>query len=360
MEALTFPDAPVDSDVSQGQPRPSRSGPGATIYQVAQRAGVSIATVSRVLRGSAPVAAPTRERVLSAVAALQFTPSHSARSLAEGKQAANGIVFPDLSGPYYAEVVLGYEEVAGEMGRSVLILSTHGRQAARAMVLDLAARVDGLVVLGRTVDDDVLTELVGRGMPLVLLARDPIAGADAVNAENEKSAHALATHLTRDHGYTSLAFLGDVDASSDIARRWLGFRRALNDAEVPVPERPTPCAFDEQSGQRCAEELLREQRPQALFCANDEMALGAIAAAESLGLRVPDDLAVTGWDDVMAARHSRPGLTTVRQPMRELGALAARRLHERLAGGQEERRNEVLPTQLVLRASCGHHNEENP
>jgi DNA-binding LacI/PurR family transcriptional regulator len=95
-----------------------------------------------------------------------------------------------------------------------------------------------------------------------------------------------------------------------------------------------------------------------LVCANDEIALGAIAAAESVGLRVPDDLAVTGWDDVMAARHSRPGLTTVRQPMRALGARAARRLHQRLTGDSSEPRHEVLPTQLVLRASCGHHLEE--
>lgn len=361
MEALTYSRGGTGStsDGRDTRVRPSRSGQGATIYQVAQRAEVSIATVSRVLRGSAPVAAPTRARVLSAVEALHFTPSHSARSLAEGMHAANGIVFPDLSGPYFAEVVLGYEEVAGEMGRSVLILSTHGRQAARAMVLDLAARVDGLVVLGRTVDDHVLAELAGRAKPLVLLARDPIPGADAVNAENEESAYALTTHLVRDHGYDSLAFLGDADTSSDTAQRWHGFRRALRDARVPVPDRPTPCAFDEESGRQCAGQLLRERPPRALVCANDEMALGAIMAAETLGMRVPADLAVTGWDDVMAARHSRPGLTTVRQPMRELGALAARRLHERLAGDQGERRNEVLPTQLVFRASCGDHMEEN-
>ncbi len=358
MKALTYRGGSRSRNGDAPPTRASRSGHSATIYQVAQRAGVSIATVSRVLRGSAPVTAATRARVLSAVDALQFTPSHSGRSLAEGMHAANGIVFPDLSGPYFAEVVLGYEEVAGEMGRSVVILSTHGRQAAPAMVLDLAARVDGLVVLGRTVGDDVLAELVRRGMPLVLLARDPIAGAGAVNAENEESAYTLTTHLARDHGYTSLGFLGDADTSPDTAQRWAGFRRALSDAQVPVPHRPTPCAFDEESGRQSADQLLRERPPRALVCANDEIALGAIAAAERLGMRVPADVAVTGWDDVMAARHSRPGLTTVRQPMRELGALAARRLHERLAGAQEESRNEVLATQLVLRASCGHHIEE--
>jgi transcriptional regulator with XRE-family HTH domain len=187
MKALTdTPGAPTG-------PPPTRPG---TIYQVAQRAGVSIATVSRALRGTVPVAPTTRERVLRAVAELDYTPSRPARSLAEGRQEANGIVFPDLSGPYFAEVVLGYEEIAAEEHRGVLILSTHGREAADDMVLDLAARVDGMVVLGRTVGDATLHELIDKGLPLVLLARDPIAGVDCLNAENERSAHVLTTHLS--------------------------------------------------------------------------------------------------------------------------------------------------------------------
>ena len=339
----------------------SRSAPPreATIYQVAEQAGVSIATVSRVLRGSARVAPTTRERVESAVADLQFTPSRSARSLAEGQHAAAGIVFPDLSGPYFAEVVLGYEEVAAEPGRSVLILSTHGRQAAREMVLDLAARVDGLVVLGRTVGDDVLEDLHGKGLPLVLLAREPVAGIDTVTTENERSARQLTRHLVEDHAYESIAFLGDADTSPDASQRWAGVRAALRAAGRPVPRTFTRCGFDETSGEEAARRLLQRRPPRALVCANDEIALGAVAAAESLGLRIPEDLAVTGWDDVMAARHARPALTTVRQPMRELGAWAAQRLHDRLDGDSSPSTHEVLPTQLVRRASCGHHPEED-
>src|ERR687898_2764461 len=120
---------------------------GVTIYEVAERAQVSITTVSRVLRNSGPVSRETRERVQAAIDELSFTPSRLGRALAERRHAANGIVFPDLSGPYYAEVVLGYEEVAGELDRSVLILSTHGRPSAASLVTGLAARCDGLVVL---------------------------------------------------------------------------------------------------------------------------------------------------------------------------------------------------------------------
>ena len=124
-----------------------------TIRDVAKEAGVSIATVSRVMRESEGVRDATRLRVLAAAADLEYTPSHLGRQLAERRHAANGIVFPDLSGPYYAEVVLGYEGVAAELRRSVLILSTHGRSDAEDAVREMAGRCDGLVILGRTVSD---------------------------------------------------------------------------------------------------------------------------------------------------------------------------------------------------------------
>ena len=146
----------------------------ATIYEVARRAGVSIATVSRALRDSDLVTADTREKVHAAARELHFTPSRLGRSLAEGRHAANGIVFPDLVGPYYAEVVLGYESVAAQLDRSVLILSTRGRRDADALVTGLAARCDGLVVLGPTVDDEVVHRLNRRGTPIVLVARTPL------------------------------------------------------------------------------------------------------------------------------------------------------------------------------------------
>lgn len=331
------------------QPQESRAP---TIYDVAQRAGVSIATVSRVFRNTAPVAAATRAKVLDAVAELGFTPSRAGRSLAEGRHAANGIVFPDLSGPYYAEVLLGYEEAAGELGRSVLILSTHGRQAAADMVLDLAGRVDGLVILGRTVDDEIVKKVAATRLPIVLLARPAIGEITRIAADNSTSAGDLARHLL-DHGHRRLALIGDPAASPDVAERWAGIVAAARPHGATLTG-PVPCGFDEGSGREAALDLLRaDPRPDVLMCANDELALGAILAAEELGLRIPDDIAVTGWDDVMAARYARPALTTVRQPMRELGAQAARTLHTLINGERAEGR--VLPTRLVVRASCGPH-----
>ncbi|GGM57391.1 LacI family DNA-binding transcriptional regulator [Dactylosporangium sucinum] len=321
-----------------------------TIYEVARRAGVSIATVSRALRDSHLVTAETRRRVQEAAEALSFTPSRSARSLAEGRHAANGIVFPHLVGPYYAEVLLGYEEAAAELGRSVLILGTEGRPDATAQVLDLASRVDGMVVMGRTVPDDVVVELAATGLPIVLLARDPVDGLDTIRSENRATARELTAHLLG-HGHRRLAFLGDPDASPDVADRYAWFSEALG-RRRPAPVR---CAFDVEAGQRAATALLqRRNPPEALVCANDEIALGAHLAAAKAGRDVPGDIAITGWDDVMAARFV--GLTTVRQPMRELGATAARWLHDRMSSTDPARtpaRRRVIPTRLVIRRSCG-------
>lgn len=322
---------------------------GATIRDVAQHAGVSIATVSRVLRGTATVAPQTRDRVTAAVDELRFTPSQLGRQLAERRHAANGIVFPDLSGPYFAEVVLGYEAVAAELGRSVLILSTHGREAAPALVEQMAGRCDGLVVLGRTVTDEVVERLTDRGIPLVLLARPPAGRCDSVNAENEQSAAALARHLL-EQGARRLLFVGDPGESSDVAERWQGLAGPVAEAGAELSIDPAD-GFGEEAGTAAVTRLLAgsDGLPDALVCANDELALGAMTALKERGVDVPGQVMVTGWDDVMAARYA--GLTTVRQPMRELGGTAARLLDELISGSRTEPRHDLLPTELIVRTS---------
>ena len=322
-----------------------------TIYDVAARAGVGIATVSRAMNGSAPVADATRARVLAAVDERGFRPSHAGTSLAARTHAANGIVFPDLSGPYYAEVLLGYEEAASRLGRSVLVLATHGRPDADAAVRDLAGRVDGLVLLGRTVTDETIAGL--GDLPVVVVARPVLAGVDSIRTDNLTAARALGEHLAG-HGLRRVVLLGSPDESPDVAERWRGVRDGL--VAHGVEPTVTPCLFDEESGTRVAAGLLAvRERPDALVCANDEIALGAIVAAEEIGLRVGRDVAITGWDDVMAARHARPALTTVRQPMRTLGALAAEVLDERITKERTTPRHESLATDLVVRDSCGLH-----
>jgi len=324
-----------------------------TIRDVARHAGVSIATVSRVMRQSGDVRPDTRERVMAAAAELRYTPSHLGRQLAERRHAANGIVFPDLSGPYYAEVVLGYEAVAAELRRSVLILSTHGRADAESAVREMAGRCDGLVVLGRTVADDVVVDLARDGTKVVLVARHPVADAeahiDSVNTENHDAAVALTRHLV-EAGARRIAFVGDPDTSPDVAERWDGVRAtARGSAEVLLH---AVDLLDEDTGSQVAREWLHDGLPDTFVCANDELALGLLAELRDAGVDVPGRVRVSGWDDVMAARYA--GLTTVRQPMRELGATAARLLDELISGTRTHPRHELLSTELVVRTSTTH------
>lgn len=319
-----------------------------TIRDVARRAGVSIATVSRVLHDHESVRPATRERVTEVMSELDFTPSRLGRSLAERRHAANGIVFPDLSGPYFAEVVLGYESVAAELGRSVLILSTHGRDAAPAMADDMAGRCDGLVILGRTIPDDAVERLAQR-VPVVLLARPQVGEVDSVKADNTESARALVEHVVAT-GARDIHLVGDPDLSPDVSERWAGAERAAAGHGLR-PRLSRPALFDEEAGARVAREAIESGLPDAFVCANDELALGMLGELRAHGVAVPDQVRVTGWDDVMAARYA--GLTTVRQPMRELGATAARLLDEIITGSRTEPRHVVLPTELVVRSSSG-------
>jgi len=321
-----------------------------TIRDVARHAGVSIATVSRVMHQHANVSEATRDRVARAVEELEFTPSRLGRSLAERRHAANAIVFPDLSGPYYAEVVLGYESVAADLGRSVLILSTHGRAAAPAMVEEMADRCDGMVVMGRTVPDALLERLHSRGMPLVLLARPQLAGIDSVKADNTGSAEELAAHVLA-QGARRLTLVGDPATAPDLGERWAAVERVAGEQTGTAVATVATPALDEAAGRAAARTALRATLPDAFVCANDEVALGVLSALGEAGVDVPGQVLVTGWDDIMAARYA--GLTTVRQPMRELGGTAARLLDEVITEARAEPRHVVLPTELVVRTTSG-------
>jgi LacI family transcriptional regulator len=320
-----------------------------TIRDVARRAGVSIATVSRAMRDPSIVSDQTLHRVQNAASELDYTPSQLGRQLAERRHAANGIVFPDLAGPYYAEVVLGYEAVASELGRAVLILATHGRPAAAEMITRLAGRCDGLVVLGHTVSDEILMGLAERGVPLVTAARPSVVGVDSVSAENHRTAHALATHLAAS-GARSIVFLGDPELSPDVRERLAGIEAGADAAGLDVRVLAVD-AMDVPGGVRAGEDLVRRSGalPDAIACANDELALGLMTALRAGGVEAPRDLLVTGWDDIMAARYAE--LTTVRQPLHDLGATAARFLDDLIEGRRAEPRHEVLPTELIVRSS---------
>lgn len=328
------------------------TGVAVTIHAVARKAGVSTATVSRVLQGSASASDTTRAKVVAAARELRYAPPERSRAPVAARHEAHGLVLADLSGSYYAELVMGHQSAAADLGQSVVLVVTRRRPDASEAVRELAKRVDGMVIGANTVPDSVAHSL-SRVMPVVLLSRQDVAGCDSVRAENLETAALLTSHLF-EHGRSHLVFVGDPDTSPDVAERYAGFRMAHAAAEVALRRPPLRVPLVEGAGVQVAEEILRRRvKLDGLVCGNDELALAIIKRLQDNGVRVPDDLAVVGWDDVWTARYVSPGLTTVRQPIRDLGRLAADLLQARILGEHPMGKPQVLAPKVVLRSSCG-------
>jgi LacI family transcriptional regulator len=335
-----------------------------TIYEVARRAGVSISSVSRVLHGKPGVAPAKRDRVLASVKALGYVPNGLARGLASSRHGVIGLIFPDLDDPstesghetllYSDEIIRGAERVARAAGYAVLIAATHG-SSGRDIAQAVGGRVDGLVVLAGSIAEPDIAVLARR-TPVVLLAAGRRArGTDHVAADNEGGAYAVTEHLVGAHGYRDVIFAGGPAAAPDARARFVGFRKALAAAGLSVPDRPTVRGdFSEAGGRRVAGQILRGPAlPRAIVAGNDQMALALVADLAAAGIAVPGEVAVTGFDDIQLARLVSPPLTTVHQPMRELGAQCVTLLLDRLSGDEGRPRTVVVPTGLVVRESCG-------
>jgi LacI family transcriptional regulator len=334
-----------------------------TIYEVAKRSGVSTATVSRVMVDGKGFSEQTRMRVLAAASELGWVPSGPARGLASRRAGIVGLLFPDLgrsgaaeeeSPLYVDQVIRGAERAATAAGDAVLIAATHS-ESGRELAFSVAGKVDGLVVMARSLSDDD-TVAISRSVPVVILANSRVGdGLDFVGADNTGGSRQITEHLLAVHGHTDLAFIGGPADSPDAQERFAGFCGALHDAGLAAPGEPAVTGeFTEAGGMKAVHALLADgHRPDAIVCGNDEMAIGALAALRSLRLRVPGDVAVTGFDDIAATRHVRPALSTVRQPMRELGERSVRMLLHRIADPAAARNSVVLPTELVIRGSCG-------
>jgi LacI family transcriptional regulator len=338
-----------------------------TIYEVAQRSGVSTATVSRVMAEGKGFSATTRERVLATAAELGWVPSGPARGLASKRAGVVGLLFPDLgqsgeaeeeSPLYVDQVIRGAERAATSVGDAVMIAATR-TASGRDLAFSVAGKTDGLVVMARSLSEADIAAL-SRSVPVVVLAgRYAGDGPDFVGADNRSGSRAITEHLIREHAYTDLAFLAGPPGSPDSSERFAGFCEALREAGLPAPGAPAATGdFTEAGGRQAVAAMLaagneQGRAPRAIVCGNDEMAIGALIALRAGRLHVPADVAVSGFDDIAAAHHVRPALTTVRQPMRELGEQSVRMLLDRIADPAAPRHSVVLPTETVIRRSCG-------
>ena len=359
-----------------------------TLYDVAKHAGVSIATVSRVLHGQDRVRESTRARVRAAIEELGYVPDGAAQSLARSRKDVIGLVCVEREKPhhsniesmsllFYDEVMRGVESRVRERHGSLLITYLREDETLAVPVtedepvlprlLALSGKVDGLLIGEGVVPPPVVAGLARR-LPVVVVAGDTDQRcADVVAVDNWSGAHAVVTHLVAEHGRRRLFHVDGPASAPDAKARRLAMQGVIDAHPGTVLTGSYSGRFSVGSGEDAAVRLLDDAGaaagtgtggsgralPDAIVCANDQMAIGVLRALAARGVRVPQDVAVVGFDDIFPASLGDPPLTTVRQPIRELGERACERLFERIAEPSLRPKVELLPIELVLRSSCG-------
>ena len=327
-----------------------------TIHDVARKAGVSAATVSRVLNNSNLVVAETGKRIRKIARELNYIPSASARSLSIRKTEAIGLLLPDMYGDFFSEIIRGADLAARGQNYHLIVSSSHSNTIELdAAVKTLSGRVDGMIIMSPHLESSThLTSLL-QAMPVVIIGSTLILeNADHINIDNEGGAKQVVEYLLR-QGHRDIAIIRGEENNQDADERLSGFRKALAENEIVLPDRFVATGnFTEQSGFDAASSLLDGPvRPTAIFCSNDSMAIGAISAIRQRGLRIPDDVSVCGFDDIPVAQFLSPSLTSVHVPIHELGLTAVYRLFERLASAPTWKPAQIsVRSTLSIRNSC--------
>ena len=330
-----------------------------TMRQIADRAKVSIGTVSHVINQTAAVRPKLRERVLDAIRNMGYLPSALAQGLRKKRTNMLGMVIPDITNPFFPGVVRGVEDVAYKRSfRVILCNADNDPSKEAAYVRELRSyHIAGLLIIPAAGADIAghLRAYASASVPVVCIDRVPDGWkGDAVVVANAEGACLATRHLIQ-MGHQRLAVIAGPLRLTNAAERLKGFTRALNEARIKIePEFVQEARFDAVSGYQAALRLLRMlPRPTAIFACNDLMAFGALQAARELGIRCPEDLSIAGFDSLEFTTLTDPSLTSVYQPGYQLGATAARLLLQRIDGMRSAPKKVVLQTELKKRNSVG-------
>ncbi|MCD6257937.1 LacI family DNA-binding transcriptional regulator [Candidatus Aerophobetes bacterium] len=328
----------------------------AKIKDVAKLAGVSPACVSLALNGKPYVSAKTKKRIYNAIEQLNYRPNIIARSLRNKKTHTIGLVLSDITNPFFPEIARGVETKAREYGFNVILCNTDADPLLEKNYIEvlLAKQVDGLILTSVRIMDD-LDKYTKENCPLVFINRKPpLSDFDFVGIDNVASAKMAVEHLIK-LGHRKIALIRGEPASWASFSRYEGYRMALKEAGIPYSDNLVKIGYLRyESGYRAMESLLKGSPiPTAIFCANDIMALGAIDACVDRKVKVPQDLAIVGFDDIWVASLKNVQLTTVHQPRYEMGAKAVELMVERIIGKRKKTKRVILPTKLVIRRTCG-------
>ncbi len=340
----------------------SQSGPRirsrATIADVARRAGVSTATVSRVINQTAPVPPPTVARVKTAIAELKYRPHAAAQVLASRRTNTIGLLFADISSEFFTPMLRGIEAEARADGYRLLIYSTQGNHVGNPnMPIPLGEHnTDGVLAFVDCMPEAELIRFEQLGFPVVLIHRASPDQLDipSVTIENKKGARRLVDHLIQVHNYRQIAFLTGQEGHEDSYWRELGYRESLAAHNIPYdPKLVAAGGFNRTQAKTAIQSWLVDGLEfDAIFAGDDEAAIGVLDALTSAGKRVPEDVAVVGFDDIYLAQYLNPPLTTVQAPTEQVGSVATKQLVRQIRGETVEPLI-LLPTSLVIRQSCG-------
>lgn len=333
------------------------SGQNITIADVAREAGVSTATVSRVLNASGRVNPATAARVQDAIEKLGYFPQAAARNLARRKTNTLGLMLREIGNDFAAQILRGIEASTAESNYDLLIASKRTDEPHFHHQLPLGPHnTDGLIVLTGCLPPDQIRRLHLSGFPLVLLYEPPPDSLPipSIHIENRSGTHQLIHHLIEVHGYRKMAFLRGPTNNADSELREQGMREALRDHGLSLdPDMIGDGLYNEIQAEKVVREWIEAgKRPEVIFGGSDEGAIGAAMALKTAGLSIPEDIAVVGFDDLYHARFFSPPLTTVRAPTEKVGMLAVKTLI-RILSGEKVATKTVLPTELVVRQSCG-------
>lgn len=341
---------------ADGDPENLREGGGvkaATIRDVAERADVSVASVSRVLNGAGPVTDGTRNRVLEAAAALQYVPHSGARSLSTSRTQTIGVILPDLYGEFFSELIRGMDVAARSLGYHLIVSSSHDdAEEASAAIRSMRGRVDGLIVLSPHLDAANLAAGLAGRTPILLMNGAGGENRASIIVDNHGGAVQAVEHLIAT-GRKRIAHISGPTGNLEAETRLAGYMEAM--ARAGLPTTVVEGAFTQASGQDAGVALAAaDSRPDAVFAGNDNMAVGAMLALQDAGLRIPEDVAIVGFDDVPLAGLVRPALTTLRIRIADTGRSALERLVRIITAAGEavaDTACEVVRPELVVRPS---------
>lgn len=364
-EDSSSPTTPTDAANPPRQgTRAKRSTP--TSRDVATRAGVSRTVVSFVLndRPHSGIPEETRQRVIRAARELGYRPNRAARSLVSGSTRTIGVFVGETRNDAYGDAFLpallrGIDASARSVGYRIVLQHLEDLSANNPYLEPLRdGSVDGVLVCGPRQNDRALAELAESGAPTMVIGNPEPAGCPSVDVDNAEAAFVATNHLL-EHGYRRIALITNAPLEFASGReRAIGYRRAMSAAGLDPEDRLVEGGMDETSGRQATKRLLdRSPRPEAVFAASDQVAFGVLAALQGAGIRVPDEVALFGFDDLSLASHLQPPLSTVHVPASDLGRIASSRLLDVIDGRTPGESRMILPTRLVLRLSCGRHAE---